>query len=51
MEIISVVVTLGAGFLSALFLGTYMNWPEGGSVVAIAVMGAFILRKLNMKEK
>lgn len=52
MEIIACIVTILAGFLGASLLGEWLNWPEGGTVIAIAVMGAFILWALrNPPEK
>jgi len=47
MEIIAFLVTIIIGFFSGSAFGNYMNWPDGGSVVAIAVMGAFILRAIR----
>lgn len=43
MEAIACIVTILAGFFGAGLLGNWLNWPDAGAVVAIAVMGAFIL--------
>lgn len=51
MEIIAVIVTIIAGYLGTALLGSAMNWPDAGAIVAIAVMGFFILRKLNKNGK
>ena len=48
MEIIAaVLVTVLAGFAGEGLLGDMLNWPGAGSVVAVAVMGAFILYALR----
>lgn len=47
LEFIAAMVTIIAGYLGAAILAETMNWPDGGSVIAIAVMGAFILRRLD----
>lgn len=51
MEILAAVVTIIAGFLGAGLLGLTLNWPNAGAVVAIAVMGAFILKKIDGLKK
>lgn len=51
MEIIAAVVTIIAGFLGAGILGLTLNWPDAGAVIAIAVMGAFILKKIDNLKK
>ena len=45
MEIIAALVTIIAGFLGDSLLGTRLNWPGAGAIIAIAVMGMFILKK------
>lgn len=47
MIILAFIVTVIAGFLSSGFLGSQMNWPDAGAIVAIAVMGSFILWTLR----
>ena len=47
LEFIAAMGTIIAGYLGAAILAETMNWPDGGSVIAIAVMGAFILRRLD----
>ena len=47
MEILAFLVTIVAGYLGAALLGAAMNWPDAGAVVAVAVMGCFILRELR----
>lgn len=51
MEIIAVIVTIIVGYLGSALLGNAMNWPDAGAVVAITVMGFFILRKLDKNGK
>lgn len=41
------ILTVFAGYLGAAFLDAFFNWPGGGAVVAVAVMGCFILAKLH----
>lgn len=47
LEFTAAIVTVIVGYLGAAILAETMNWPDGGSVIAIAVMGAFILRRLD----
>lgn len=47
MEILAFFVTIVAGYFGAALLGATMNWPDAGAIVAIAVMGSFILRELR----
>ena len=51
MEIIAVIITIIVGYLGSALLGNAMNWPDAGAIVAIAVMGFFILRKLDKNGK
>lgn len=39
----AIVTTFFAGYLGSAFLGTAMNWPDAGAIVAVATMGGFIL--------
>lgn len=51
MEIIAGIVTIVAGYFGAGVLGLTLNWPDAGAVVAVAVMGVFILMKIdNLKR-
>lgn len=50
-DITIAVMTVVVGFLGALYLGTTLNWPDAGAIVAIAFMGFFILRRLDKDEK
>ena len=50
-DITIAVMTVVVGFLGALYLGTILNWPDAGAIVAIAFMGFFILRRLDKDEK
>lgn len=43
MEIIAFIVTLVVGIYGTAILGQWINLPEGGPVLAICVMGTFIL--------
>ena len=45
--ILMVVLTVLSGYLGAGILGSYLNWPDAGSVTSVAVMGAFILWELR----
>lgn len=47
MEIIAAIVTIVSGYFGAGVLGLTLNWPDAGAVVAIAVMGVFILIKID----
>ena len=52
MNIVAAIVTFIVGSLSTMTLGSYLNWPDAGAIAAIAVMGFFILKKLDYnKEK
>ena len=41
------IITIVAGYSGAAILGLTLNWPDAGAIVAIAVMGAMILYKLE----
>jgi len=43
MEIIAFIITVIAGFLGSLILGSILNWPNAGAIIAIATMGSIIL--------
>lgn len=49
MEFIAAIITFIAGYLGAT-MGAVMNWPDAGAIVAITVMGFFILKK-NEKRR
>lgn len=49
--IVAVLVTFFAGYLGSALLGTLLNWPDAGAIVAIATMGAFILAALNRRDR
>ena len=51
MEILAFIVTIVAGYFGAALLGANMNWPDAGAVVAVAVMGCFILWELRHHKK
>lgn len=51
MEIIMALITFIAGNLGSGLLGSSMDWPDAGAIVAISVMGAFILRRLKQNNK
>lgn len=50
-DITIAVMTVVVGFLGSLYLGTILNWPDAGAIVAIAFMGFFILRRLDKNGK
>lgn len=50
MEIVAFLVTIAAGYLGSALLGANMNWPDAGAIVAVAVMGCFILRELRRRR-
>ena len=43
LPLLGFVATVFAGYLGSALLGTAMNWPDAGAIVAVATMGAFIL--------
>jgi len=43
MEIIAFIVTVVFGVLSEATIGTKFNMPGIGAIVAVAIMGAFII--------
>lgn len=47
MEMLAFVATVIAGYFGSALLGSAMNWPDAGAIVAIATMGAFILYRLR----
>ena len=47
----SVVVTFIAGYLGTATLGNLLNLPDAGAVVAICVMGIFIMSKIQQSRK
>ena len=49
--LMSVLLTVVEGFLAAATVGSAMNWPDAGSVFAIAIMGACILLQLRKKDE
>ena len=51
MELFAVVVTIVAGFLGAGLLGNWLNWPDAGAVVAVAVMGDSFCGKCAVKKR
>ncbi len=51
MEIIAFIVTIVVGFLAeAILFSLNLDWQNGGSVFAIAVMGTFILWTVRHKN-
>ena len=51
MIILSVVATIAAGVLGAYLGAVTMEFPELGLIVAVAVMGGFIMAELRRREK
>ncbi len=49
--VIACLVTFVAGYLGSAILGTMWNWPDAGAIVAIAVMGGFILAALHKQKQ
>ena len=49
MEFIAAILTFIAGSLGAT-MGAVMNWPDAGAIVAITVMGFFILKRMKKDE-
>ena len=43
-------LTILGGLLGAGYLGSLLNWPDAGAVVAIAIMGSFILWEIRKKS-
>lgn len=52
MEIIAFIVTVVVGFIvdSLIISIENINWPSGGTIVAIATMGIFILWEVRHKK-
>lgn len=50
MEFIAAIITFIAGYLGAT-MGAVMNWPDAGAIVAITVMGFFILKRMKKTSK
>ena len=46
----AVVITIIAGVIGA-FLGTFIEFPNMGIIVAIAVMGGFIMDEIKNKDR
>lgn len=44
------IITFVAGYLGASIMGAPMNWPDAGAIVAIAVMGFFILKEMKKDD-
>lgn len=49
--LLSMILTVVGGFLAAATVGSAMNWPDAGSVFAVAIMGACILLQLKKKDE
>lgn len=49
MEFIAAIITFIAGYLGAT-MGAVMNWPDAGAIVAITVMGFFILKRIEKRR-
>lgn len=41
------ILTVFVGYVGTVLLNAAIHWPDGGIIVAIAVMGCFILEKLQ----
>lgn len=50
MEIIAIIATIIAGVLSEASIGTTFNMPDIGPIVAIAIMGGFIIHIVKKKK-
>lgn len=50
MEIIAFIVTVVFGVLSEATIGTKFNMPGNGAIVAVAIMGAFIIHMVKKKK-
>ena len=44
------VVTFVVGYLGSAFFAEWMNWPQAGPVLAIAVMGVYILDAVEKRN-
>ena len=47
----AIFATVLSGYLGTALFGEWMNWPQGGPVCAVAVMGAFLLYAIENKKK
>lgn len=45
------ITILLAGLLAGAYFGGQMDWPEAGTVVAIAVAAYYILKKMDGDKK
>lgn len=43
MEILAFLVTIFVGYLADALIGFRWNWPDAGSIFAIATIGSFLL--------
>ena len=47
MDLLAFILTIVGGYLADGILGINMEWPDAGAIFAIAIMGTFILRKMD----
>ena len=47
----AVVLTFAAGYLGTALFDAWMNWPQAGPVLAVAVMGAYILYAIRSQRQ
>lgn len=54
MPIFAFFLTIFVGFFATGIFGSWLNWPDAGTVFAVATMGAFLMwevRKLTREEQ
>lgn len=47
MDIITFLIAVVLGYLGAATFGNWLNWPDAGAILAIAFVGARIVKKLD----
>ncbi len=50
LTVTAFIVTVVVGFIADNFF-TLLNWPNAGSIFAVATMGAFLLWQIQQKNK
>lgn len=51
LTVIAFIVTIVVGYLVDCFLAYSWDWPDMGTVFAVATMGAFLLWQIQRKNK
>lgn len=51
LAVTAFIVTIVVGYLVDCFLSYSWDWPDAGTVFAVATMGAFLLWQIQQKNK